>query len=128
MNFEIPRIWADRLNAGDVDGVVSLYDENALLLATFDAEPLVQPAQRRKYFEGFMGRPGAGVELDDTTLLPNRLSEGVYQATGLYVFFYEEGGVLVRQNARFTFIVSVDDRHLILHHHSSLVPNDGSEE
>ena len=41
MNFEIPRVWADRLNAGDVDGVVSLYDENALLLATFDAEPLV---------------------------------------------------------------------------------------
>ena len=127
MNFEIPRVWADRLNAGDVDGVVSLYDENALLLATFDAEPLVQPAQRRKYFEGFMGRSGAGVELDETTLLPNRLSEGVYQATGLYTFFYQEGDVLVRQNARFTFIVSIDKEPLILHHHSSLVPNADSQ-
>ena len=128
MNFEIPRIWADRLNAGDVDGVVSLYDENALLLATFDAEPLAQPAQRRKYFEGFMGRPGAGVELDDTTLLHNRLSEGAYQTTGLYTFFYQDGDVLVRQHARFTFIVSIDKEPLILHHHSSLVPDADSEE
>ena len=128
MNFKIPRIWVDRLNAGDVDGVVSLYNENALLLATFDAEPLAQPAQRRKYFEGFMGRPGAGVELDDKTLLHKPLSGGAYQATGLYTFFYQDGDVLVRQHARFTFIVSIDKEPLILHHHSSLVPDTDSEE
>ena len=87
MNFEIPRIWADRLNAGDVDGVVSLYDENALLLATFDAEPLAQPAQRRKYFEGFMGRPGAGVELDDTTLCTTGSRKELTRRQGLYTFF-----------------------------------------
>ena len=75
-----------------------------------------------------MGRPGAGVELDDTTLLLNRLSEGVYQATGLYTFFYQDGDVLVRQHARFTFIVSIDKEPLILHHHSSLVPDADSEE
>ena len=75
-----------------------------------------------------MGRPGAGVELDDTTLLRNRLSEGVYQTTGLYTFFYQDGDVLVRQHARFTFIVSIDKEPLILHHHSSLVPDADSEE
>ena len=36
---------------------------------------------------------------------------------------YKEGDILVRQHARFTFIVSVDESPLILHHHSSLVPN-----
>ncbi len=109
MKFEVPKIWCERLNAGDLEGVLSLYDENALLFATFDVQPLVQPEQRRKYFEGFLARPGAGVEVDETTLV--------------HVFFYKEGDVLVRQHARFTFIVSVDESPLILHHHSSLVPN-----
>ena len=127
MNFEIPKIWSERVNAGDLEGVLSLYEESALLLATFDAQPLDQPVQRREYFENFLNRPGAGVEVDETTLVHSRHSEGVYQATGLYTFFYEEGGVLVRQPARFTFIVSVDERPLILHHHSSLVPNADSQ-
>jgi len=128
MKFEIPKIWRERINAGDLEGVLSLYEENALLFATFDAQPLGQPDQRRKYFENFLKRPGAGVEVDETTLVHSRLSENVCQATGLYVFFYEEGDVLVRQHARFTFIVSVDQRPLILHHHSSLVPDADSEE
>ena len=128
MKFEIPKIWRERINAGDLEGVLSLYEENALLFATFDAQPLGQPDQRRKYFENFLKRPGAGVEVDETTLVHSRLSENVCQATGLYVFFYEEGDVLVRQHARFTFIVSVDQTPLILHHHSSLVPNADSEE
>jgi len=127
MNLEIPKIWSERINAGDLEGVLSLYEESALLLATFDAQPLDQPVQRREYFENFLNRPGAGVEVDETTLVHSRHSEGVYQATGLYTFFYEEGGVLVRQPARFTFIVSVDERPLILHHHSSLVPNADSD-
>ena len=127
MNLEIPKMWCERVNAGDLEGVLSLYEETALLLATFDAQPLDQPVQRRKYFENFMGRPGARVEVDETSLAHNRHSEGVYQATGLYTFFYEEVGVLVRQPARFTFIVSVDERPLILHHHSSLVPNPDSD-
>jgi hypothetical protein len=127
MKFEIPQIWCERINAGELEGVLALYEESALLLATFDAEPLVQTAQRRKYFENFMGRPGAGVEIDEASLTYSRHSEGVYQATGLYTFFYEEGEVLVRQPARFTFIVSVDERPLILHHHSSLVPNPASQ-
>ena len=123
MKFEVPKIWCERLNAGDLDGVLSLYDENALLFATFDVQPLDQPEQRRKYFEGFLARPGAGVEVDEATLVHTNLADGVYLATGLYVFFYEEGDGLVRQHARFTFIVSVDESPLILHHHSSLVPN-----
>jgi hypothetical protein len=96
-------------------------------MATFDAEPLMRPAQRREYFENFMKRPGAGVEVDPSTLSHKPLSSDLYQATGHYTFFYEEADVLVRQNARFTFIVSIKDSHLILHHHSSLVPNANSE-
>jgi hypothetical protein len=127
MKFEIPKIWSELINAGDLEGVLALYEESALLLATFDAQPLDQPVQRRKYFENLLNRPGAGVEIDETTLVHSRRSEGVYQATGLYTFFYEENDVLVRQPARFTFIVSVDESPLILHHHSSVVPNADSD-
>lgn len=127
MNFDIPNQWSDLLNEGKLEGILSLYEEKALLMATFDADPLMQPAQRREYFENFMNRPGAGVEVDPSTLYHKPLSSNLYQATGFYTFFYEEDGVLVRQNARFTFIVSIKDSHLILHHHSSLVPNANSE-
>ena len=44
MNFEIPKKWSDLLNNGDLEGVLALYEENALLMATFDAQPLVQPS------------------------------------------------------------------------------------
>ena len=60
MKFEVPKIWCERLNAGDLEGVLSLYDENALLFATFDVQPLVQPEQRRKYFEGFLAAQAPG--------------------------------------------------------------------
>ena len=69
MNYDIPRLWSDLINDGDVEGVLALYAENAPLFATFDPQPLDRPEQRRKYFEGFLGRPGAGVEnLGDKTL------------------------------------------------------------
>lgn len=123
MNYDIPRLWSDLINEGDVEGVLALYAENAPLFATFDPQPLDRPEQRRKYFEGFLGRPGAGVELDEASLGFVSTAEGAYHATGLYTFFYEENGILVRQAARFTFIVSVDQGPAILHHHSSLVPN-----
>ena len=128
MKFEVPKIWCERLNAGDLDGVLSLYDENALLFATFDAQPLVQPEQRRKYFEGFLARP-KGARSRWTK--PPLFTVGTRMASirqPVFMFFYKEGDVLVRQHARFTFIVSVDESPLILHHHSSLVPNAESAE
>lgn len=127
MDFEIPKKWSSHINDGDLESVLSLYEDNALLMATFDAQPLSQPSHRRKYFENFLARKGAGVDVDESSLYCIRLSQNIYQATGLYTFFYEENNEVVRHKSRYTFIVSDEDSSLILHHHSSLVPSPTSE-
>ena len=74
------------MNAGR-EGV-SLYAENAVLFATFDANPRSACATQ-KYFEGFLAARARG-RVGEATLVHTNLADGVYLATGLFVF-YEEG-------------------------------------
>ena len=55
----LPEIWNEFVNAGDVDSVCSLYEEDARLLATFASSPIDSPEGIRGYFEGFTARSGA---------------------------------------------------------------------
>jgi hypothetical protein len=62
------------------------------------------------------------VELDPPTITRAKLGEYTSSSTGLYTFFFNENGQLVRQKARFTFIFNEEDSGSILHHHSSVIP------
>jgi hypothetical protein len=122
MNFDHLENWISRINAGNLEQVVSMYSNEALLFATFEEKPLNNPSSIRKYFEIFLSREEAGVEVDPSTISHSELGKSNYSSTGLYTFFFKEGDQLVRQTARFTFIFNNQNSGSILHHHSSVIP------
>ena len=122
MNFDHLENWISRINAGNLEQVVSMYSNEALLFATFEGKPLNNPSSIRKYFEIFLSREEAGVEVDPSTISHSELGKSNYSSTGLYTFFFKEGDQLVRQKARFTFIFNNQNSGSILHHHSSVIP------
>lgn len=122
MKFDHLENWISRINAGNLEQVVSMYSNEALLFATFEEKPLNNPSSIRKYFEIFLSREEARVEVDPSTISHSELGKSNYSSTGLYTFFFKEGDQLVRQKARFTFIFNNQNSGSILHHHSSVIP------
>ncbi|OUU43453.1 MAG: hypothetical protein CBC16_02810 [Verrucomicrobia bacterium TMED56] len=117
-----PTLWCNELNAGNLEPLLECYSNDAILFATFKAEPITTPQGIRDYFTAFLAREEAGVKFDESTTIQHDISENVYSCNGLYEFFYCENEELIRHAARFTFIVEVDHKHLIRHHHSSIIP------
>ena len=119
----LPEIWNEFVNAGDVDSVCSLYAEDARLLATFASSPIDNPNGIREYFVGFTARSGAGVKLDEQGALRQQVADQCHLYTGTYCFFHGEGDDKQSFPARYSFLVDEKDDPKILHHHSSLIPN-----
>ena len=119
----LPEIWNEFVNAGNVDSVCSLYAEDARLLATFASSPIDSPDGIRGYFEGFTARPGAGVQFDEEGALRQQTADHCYLYSGTYSFFHGEGDKKQFFPARYSFLVDEKSDPKILHHHSSLIPN-----
>ena len=58
-----PDLWSKELNAGNLEPLLQCYAEDAILFATFQAEPITTPEGIRDYFTGFLARASAGVRL-----------------------------------------------------------------
>ncbi|HAU59987.1 MAG TPA: hypothetical protein DCW45_06445 [Opitutae bacterium] len=123
MNYEIPKKWIHAVNEGNVDQIMDCYCPSACLFATFSAKPIKTMAGIQNYFENFTSREGAGVSLQEESLVLEDWGQEGYGAIGLYEFFYMENGMQVRHPARFSFMVKSDPTQKIQHHHSSLIPD-----
>lgn len=119
--------WAAAFNAGDVLGVLNLYAENALLLATAAPDPRRGRVAMRSYFDNLMVARSANVTFGQTLSI-----EGTdpAAASGLYEFRYTDPARgLVSVQSRFTYVVTRNgpgEVGQILQHHSSAVPFDGA--
>ncbi len=118
---QIIECWMEKINTGDLEGVLSLYDTNAPLLPTFSARTLTQPDERREYFVTLSGRPNLQVSLHDGTIRTHE-AEGTSVVYGIYTFRFTVDGSLLTFEARFTFVVDPSKESPILHHHSSQIP------
>ena len=123
MNVSLLEKWVSCIMNADLEALLAMYKPNALLFATFEQKPLDTPSLIRDYFTNFFSREGAGVELDPQTITHTNIGESISSSTGLYTFFFNENGQLVRQKARFTFIFNEENSGSILHHHSSVIPS-----
>lgn len=118
--------WASALNAHSVPEISALYDDTALLYATFSTV-LHTPADIRTYFHKLFRRDKLRVSLNEvSTRLYADARFGIN--SGLYTFSYVEDDAeaikVVSIPARFTFVFSRDaaGRMRILEHHSSVDP------
>ena len=118
----ILKTWIERVNAGDLEGVIGMYDESATLLPTFSPHQAATKAAIRSYFENLAAKSALSVQLQPDTLIEYRIGETVECVCGKYTFSYEAEGKLNSFASRFTFVINTMKVHPIIHHHSSQVP------
>jgi hypothetical protein len=122
MPEKIFKRWLEAVNAGDVDAVVDLYSDEAVVLPTFSNQSLNQPDQRRAYFDDLAHHKGLSVWVDETSLVVQTLSDHIASVSGIYGWHFEVKDQPLDFEARFTFTIDPTREHPILHHHSSQIP------
>ena len=118
----ILKIWVERVNAGDLEGIIGMYAESATLLPTFSPQQAATEAGIRAYFAKLASKPELRVQLHKDTCVVHQLGESVECVCGHYTFSYEADGRIQSFAARFTFVIDAMQDHPIIHHHSSQLP------
>jgi len=114
--------WADYFNAGDLEGITSLYHRDSTLLPTFLPKLLSSKEQISGYFiAAIEGK--ASIEVNVSQSIKKVISEDIYLMTGSYIFCLpSKGGE--KYESWFSFLIDLSVDSPIRHHHSSRVPFD----
>jgi len=116
------KTWMSRINQGDIEGILALYDENAVLIPTFSNRLLNTPEKIRKYFEILASREELSIALHEKTLVVQPLRDNLYSMCGIYCWRFAVEGELLSFEARFSFLVDPTLSRPIIHHHTSQIP------
>jgi hypothetical protein len=114
--------WVDAMICpkNDVQKVLELYHEHAILLPTFSPAICTNHNQLHSYFKNLISLPTLTITTEEFLAIE---SEAALVASGLYTFQYTSGEKLVTIPARFTFVYKkFNGEWLIVNHHSSVLP------
>ena len=114
--------WQRFLNHGDLESIIRLYSDEAVLWGTFSDILRDSPSLIKEYFEKLFEKDGLRVEWGTVC---TKAYDGFHLYSGIYEFSYVDGKA-VTVPARFTFAIGPDKDagFKILTHHSSLIPGD----
>lgn len=115
--------WIRAVNSGDVETLLGLYDNKAVLIPTFSNRLLNTPGKLRDYFEKLGSREELSIALHEKTLFEQELQDQtLFALSGIYNWSFAVEGELLNTEARFSYIIDVSRPNPILHHHSSQIP------
>ena len=114
--------WLDAVNSGDLDRVLSLYAEEAVLVPTFSISIMTTPSGIRDYFTGISRNGKVSVRLDADSLVVQDLGSGLYSLGGRYTWGFQTEGPPRQVRARFSYVVDSLRKRPILKPHSSELP------
>jgi len=117
--LRIVQRWTETIGMKDPKAMVNFYDNNAVLLATFDPF-LVGKAEIFDYFVEFVDKENLRCTITENVNFIDRATEFA-TCSGLYTFTFEERGIEVEVEARYTYVIR---RGKIITHHSSLEPTE----
>lgn len=113
--------WNDSLRTLDPDKVVANYATDGVLLPTVSNKPRTNPAEIRDYFVKFLKSAPQG-KIDSRII---KIGCNVAQDVGTYTFKFKDGKTV---HARYTYVYEWQNGSwLIAHHHSSAMPEAGSQ-
>ena len=84
------------MNSHNIEDVLSLYGQDAVLVATFSPVPLTSSDSIKSYFENLFSNPGAGVKFVYESLNLLLLCDSLEVLSGLYTFLYVDDGIQVK--------------------------------
>jgi len=119
---QVLKEWMQAVNAGDVETLLALYDEKAVLIPTFSNRLLAKPEKLRAYFELLSTREELSIALHEKTLGTQLIKDDVYAMHGIYCWRFAIDGELLSFEARFSYLLDMALPHPILQHHSSQIP------
>ena len=114
--------WMALVNNGDLDGVSSLYDPNAVLIPTFSNRLLNTPQAIRDYFERLCNREDLSIALHEKTVTTRSLNDGLHTLCGIYCWRFAIDEEMLNFEARFSYLLNLAVPAPILLHHSSQIP------
>jgi len=108
--------WNNALQTGDPKQIVSLYEDNAILLPTVSNKVRHNHAEIEDYFVNFLAKGPIG-KIDESNV---RTFGDVSINSGVYTFTFKDGASV---QARFTYVYRWNgQRWKIIEHHSSAMP------
>ena len=119
---EILQQWLQAVNSADVNGLLNLYDAEAVLIPTFSNRVLNTPDKLREYFEKLGSRPELSIALHEKTLISQCLHNQLHALGGIYNWRFAVDGEILNFEARFSYFLDLNKPSPIMHHHSSQIP------
>mgnify|MGYP001164806740 CR=1 FL=1 len=119
---DVLRRWMNAVNSGDLEGVLALYSEQAVLIPTFSNRLLNAPEKIRDYFLKLGSREDLSIALHEKTLITQPLHDNLVSLCGIYCWRFCVDDELLSFEARFSYTLNLDAARPILHHHSSQIP------
>jgi len=113
--------WIQFVNNGDIENLLNLYDNKAILLPTFSNEILNTPKKLREYFEELGSREDLNVAINEKNLIVQKLQNQIFSLGGTYNWSFNVKGEVLNIEARFSYLIDLSKTSPILHHHSSQV-------
>ena len=114
--------WIEAVNSGDLEGLLDLYHDSAILLPTFQNDIFNSREQIRGYFSMLSQFDDLSVALEPKSLVAHEVSDHVAAFGGAYDWRWHDEDGQAHRRARFSFFVDTRHTQPILHHHSSEFP------
>ena len=119
---QILKEWMQAVNSGNVEMLLALYNEKAVLIPTFSNRLLGNPGKIREYFELLSTREELSIALHEKTLDIQAIKDDVFAMHGIYCWRFMIDGELLSFEARFSYVLDMCLPNPILQHHSSQIP------
>ena len=114
--------WMDAVNSGNLEGLLALYDDTAVLIPTFSNRLLSKPDALREYFSKLCSRDELSIALHEKTLNIQAIAGDVHAMNGIYCWRFAVDDELLSFEARFSYMLDLSRVKPIVHHHSSQIP------
>ena len=120
--LEILQEWMKGINSADVEKLLSLYNDEAVLIPTFSNRLLDTKEKIKDYFEKVGSKEQLSIALHDNTVITQEIGKDLFSVSGIYNWRFDIDGELFNFEARFSYIFDLTKEKPILHHHSSQIP------
>ena len=119
---ELLKTWIQYVNGGELEKLLALYREDAVLIPTFSNRILDTPEKIRAYFETLTSRDELSVTVHEKTIAIHTISNTVYSLSGIYCWRLAVEDELLSFEARFSYVLDLSLPAPIIQHHSSQIP------
>ena len=85
--------WIQLVNNGDIESLLNLYDNEAILIPTFSNGILNTPEKLRGYFEELGSREELSVSVNEKYLVVQELQNQIFALGGIYDWRFNVEGL-----------------------------------